>query len=688
MNRVRFYGALFMAFAVLGGLPTRAAAATFGPVISVSSIAVIEGNSGTRNLSFLVTLSQPGDDVSFHFATSDSGATGVANRDVEGGDYLMRNGTASMKPGAVTRVINVPVLGDTTDEDDEAVTLTLSNVVNAEVGIATGTGTILDDDPGSGFRLGIGDISVAEGDSTARSMTVVVGFSDPAPAAFTMGVTTADGTAHGAAKPTSTSDADYVSKNKTVSVRAGRRFATFGLRLLTDDVDEGTESFTVTITSPIGTVTRATATVTIFEEDTDEFAYVHEWRAGPPVVATDNIGDAAVAGTADAAVPGAPEPYAGADDGYVVKFDANGSRQWSHLLGSAGQESLSHVAVDATGAVYVSGTTFGTLPGSSEPGRGVSDVFVARYNADGTFAWLHQIGTVNADRNDGLEVDASGNALVAATYDRYTTADAVVARYEPDGTLDFVHHRGATTPYMFYAQEYAGTAGFGSNERFDSAGNIVVAGPLFDGDAPNNTLSRYDAGGNLLWSKNATAISADIGFTLVYINRIDVSAEGEILFSGTVFYPYRVGTTTLVAFAAAVVRYHPDGTLAWTRVVSAVLDGLSIPDVLNQGGVFTSTGDIVAVGVTTGVIPTTSGDGHNGLVEEHDDGIAVKWSTDGTYEWGHEFGSPEEDGAVSVTADSVGGVIIAGVTFGSVKYSPEAHVGDSSTVNALIVKFR
>ena len=85
-------------------------------------------------------------------------------------DYSSSNGAASgtltFDPGQTTKVISVPVAGDTRDEADEKVTLTLSNAgANALVGgQGTTTLTIVDDDDkraaakpkrvGSSLRLG------------------------------------------------------------------------------------------------------------------------------------------------------------------------------------------------------------------------------------------------------------------------------------------------------------------------------------------------------------------------------------------------------------------------------------------------------------------------------------------------------------------------------------------------------
>src|SRR6056297_1807780 len=125
--------------------------------ISVGDATVTEGDAGSVSVDFTVSLSAPsGRPVSVSYATVDATAT-------EGEDYSGAAGTLDFAPGETSRTVSVEVLGDTLDEDDETLTLTLSNPVNADLDVATATGTILDDDPVP--SLGIGDATVTEGDA-------------------------------------------------------------------------------------------------------------------------------------------------------------------------------------------------------------------------------------------------------------------------------------------------------------------------------------------------------------------------------------------------------------------------------------------------------------------------------------------------------------------------------------------
>lgn len=109
--------------------------------LDIADVSLDEGDNGTSDASFTVTLSAAaGDDVTVDYATSDGSARA-------GSDYTETNGTLSIGAGDTEGTITVSVLGDTDFEPGETFTLTLSNPsANATLGTDTATGTIHNDD--------------------------------------------------------------------------------------------------------------------------------------------------------------------------------------------------------------------------------------------------------------------------------------------------------------------------------------------------------------------------------------------------------------------------------------------------------------------------------------------------------------------------------------------------------------
>lgn len=108
--------------------------------VAVGDVTVSEGNSGTTNAVFTISLGQAAPaTASVDWATQDGSA-------VAGSDYTAASGTVTFAPGETTKTVTVAVTGDTTKEPDETFGLNLSNPVGTRVARANAVGTIVNDD--------------------------------------------------------------------------------------------------------------------------------------------------------------------------------------------------------------------------------------------------------------------------------------------------------------------------------------------------------------------------------------------------------------------------------------------------------------------------------------------------------------------------------------------------------------
>ena len=144
-------------------------------------------------------------------------------------------------------------------------------------------------------------------------------------------------------------------------------------------------------------------------------------------------------------------------DGFVTKFNANGTLSYSTYLGGQYNDVGTGIAVDSTGHAYVTGYThsgnFPATPGAYDTSCGcniysVYDGFVTKLTPDGaSLVYSTFLGGNAADFGDGIAVDVTGNAYVTGTTNSVdfptvsaaqTLAgggnDAFVAKFNPAGT--------------------------------------------------------------------------------------------------------------------------------------------------------------------------------------------------------------------------------------------------------------
>lgn len=115
------------------------------PSLSIGDVSMTEGNSGTKQFVFTVSVSPTSNSqITVNYATANGSATTGNN------DYEQASGTLTIPANAASRTISVTVNGDTTNEGNENFSVNLSNPNNATIGDGTGVGTIQDDDGGGG----------------------------------------------------------------------------------------------------------------------------------------------------------------------------------------------------------------------------------------------------------------------------------------------------------------------------------------------------------------------------------------------------------------------------------------------------------------------------------------------------------------------------------------------------------
>ena len=110
------------------------------PTLTIDDVNVIEGDAGTIDATFNVSLLPAATGtVTVDFATTDGTATG-------GIDYFSTSGQLTFLPGETSKPITVTVNGDTNEESAETFFVDLSNPIGANIGDAQGIATISDDD--------------------------------------------------------------------------------------------------------------------------------------------------------------------------------------------------------------------------------------------------------------------------------------------------------------------------------------------------------------------------------------------------------------------------------------------------------------------------------------------------------------------------------------------------------------
>jgi predicted extracellular nuclease len=111
------------------------------PLVAISDVTQVEGNSGTSTFTFTVVRTGGTGAFTVDYATANGTAT------TADGDYVATSGTLSFAAGENSKLVSVTVNGDTVGEFNETFSVNLSNATGfAVLADPSGTGTIVNDD--------------------------------------------------------------------------------------------------------------------------------------------------------------------------------------------------------------------------------------------------------------------------------------------------------------------------------------------------------------------------------------------------------------------------------------------------------------------------------------------------------------------------------------------------------------
>ncbi len=207
------------------------------PTISVGDASVVEGNSGTVQMNFTVSLSKAASGpVTVAYATADGTATA-------GSDYVARSGTITFAAGETQKTISVTVNGDKVAELNETLALRLSSPSGATIADGAAVGTITTDEaivP----RITIADATIKEGDGGTRDLAFTITLSEATTAPVSVTYGTEDGTAK--------AGLDYVAQTGTVTFAPGETSKVINIKVSGDTAIEGNETLKINLTGATG----------------------------------------------------------------------------------------------------------------------------------------------------------------------------------------------------------------------------------------------------------------------------------------------------------------------------------------------------------------------------------------------------------------------------------------------------
>jgi uncharacterized delta-60 repeat protein len=393
---------------------------------------------------------------------------------------------------------------------------------------------------------------------------------------------------------------------------------------------------------------------------------------------------------------------AGDYDIFIARYNPDGSLVWAKRAGGisyidegCGITTLSDNSVVVTG-VFEGSATFG----EGEPNQtvltsdGEFDIFIARYNPDGTVAWAKRAGGPSGDTGYGITVLSDDSTVVTGEFFGSATFgpdepnqvvltsagsyDIFIARYNSDGTLSWAKRAGGVSNNKLdvaygitglldnstiVTGQFYGSANFGLGEP----NQIVLTS---DGIA-DMFIARYNPDGSLAWAKRAGGLyESDFGDGITTLSDNSTVVTGQFMGSATFGpgEPNEIVLTSVGEFDIFIARYNPDGTLDWAKRAGGE------PGNDSGNGITTlSDNSTVVTGNFGGSATFGLGEPNQTVLTStgsSEDIFMARYNPDGTLAWAKRAGGTSKYYSFGITTLSDNSTVVTGQFGGSATFGP------------------
>ena len=277
----------------------------------------------------------------------------------------------------------------------------------------------------------------------------------------------------------------------------------------------------------------------------------------------------------------------------MARYNSDGTLAWAKsALGNSNYNYIFSITSLSDDSIVLAGWFNDSIifaPGESNQttlvSNGNTDIFIARYNSNGTLVWVKQAGGTSDDHGLGITTLSDDTTVVTGTFGESATFgagesnqtnldsagyyDVFIARYRPDGTLYWAKQAGGNSTDEGFGVKalsdnstvvtgyFQGSATFGQGESNQTVLTAAGGKDIF--------VACYHPTGTLAWAKCAGGSSTDQGSAITALSDNTTMVTG--FFHGSAIFGQSESNQTVLTSSGDndifIARFNHDGTLAW-----------------------------------------------------------------------------------------------------------------------------
>ena len=297
---------------------------------------------------------------------------------------------------------------------------------------------------------------------------------------------------------------------------------------------------------------------------------------------------------------------------------------------------------------------------------------VIKYSSEGEVEWARSIGEDYDDRINSVTETSDGGIIVGGYFESrsitvgdYTLtnaggSDGMVIKYSSEGEVEWARSIGGEKDESIESVSETSDGGIIVGGYFYGSSITVGEYTLTNNSKPSyyyrdGMVIKYNTLGEVEWARSIGGSSSD------YINSISETSDGGIIVGGS-------------TSSGNIIKYNSDGEVEWTGNTGSNIQSVSET---SDGGVLVG-GYFQSKSITVGDYTLKN----NG----YDDGMIIKYSSDGEIEWAKSVGGSSNDYIGDVTELS-SGFIMAGGYFASSTIETDGYtLTNSGNYDGMLLK--
>ena len=375
----------------------------------------------------------------------------------------------------------------------------------------------------------------------------------------------------------------------------------------------------------------------------------------------------------------------------------NPNLEWVHGIGISGQDMPRRIHLDGLGHIYITGWFNGTVDFDLGPGVATltasgNDIFLAKYNLDGSYVWAIKAGGTGDDKGFWVKTDALGAVYIggdfsntadfdpsaaSATLTSNGGLDGFVAKYDTNGVYQWAHSFGDSN-----LDEINGLT-------IDNNNNVYIAGGFsgtIDADpgvgfVPISSIGSVDLyiiklspAGNYIWSKHIGGPGNNYNTGLKFDGVGSVYLSGN--FSATMNFnlPGTFNLTSNGNFDMFIAKYSiTNGNLQWAIRAGSTGDETAYALDFHNNHVY-------AIGFFENTVDFDPSASMSKLISAGNRDIYVaQYDTNGLYQWAFRVGGTGADLGLELDVNTIGEVYVTGGFQGTVDFDPGVGIANRSS---------